>query len=204
MHTLPLRAILRCVIIAVVCLCGMVSAEPPAAELPAPQQSAEAQPPATELCSLRSVVMKVSLLAALGVILALIPGTKMNIFENGVDIFFSCITSCLFCVLLFYDDGQNTIPLTNRVIGLMVLAVLLVPYALVANGGKIWTLLVILPARLAVAALVLVCGICFFLTSVAAASARGRRGIFSVSFFGLATLGVGKLIQHTTKSYRGA
>ena len=203
MHTLSLSAVLRYIIITVVCLCGMLSAEPPAADLPIPQQSEESQPPAMELSTLRSVVIKGSLLAALGIILALIPGTKMNIFENGVDIFFSCVTSCLFCVLLLYDDGQNTLPLTNRVVGLVVLAVLLVPYALVANGGKIWTLLVILPARLAVAVLVMVCGICFFFTSVAIAAARQRKGLFTASFFGLATFGVGKLIRCTTKSYRG-
>ena len=121
-----------------------------------------------------------------------------------MDIFFSCVTSCLFCVLLLYDDGRNTLPLTNRVVGLVVLAVLLVPYALVANGGKIWTLLVILPARLVVAVLVMACGICFFFTSVAIAATRQRRGLFTASFFGLATFGVGKLIQCTTKSYRGA
>lgn len=199
------RQLLRHLIIAMLCLCGFVCAEPPAeAPLPTQEQSASADtPPVVEESMLKSIAIKVSLLAALGIILALIPGTRMNVFENGVDIFFSCVSSCVFCVLLLYEG--ESIPLTNRVIGMSVLAVLLIPYALIANSGRIWTLLVILPARLVLAVLVLFCGVCFFLTSMAAAAGRGRRGarIFSASFSGLATLGVGKLIQYTTRSYRG-
>ena len=203
MRTHSLIALLGYLIIGIFCLCGVLSAATPDPP-PTPQQCEQAQPPASPLDTLQSLAVKGSLLAALGIILALIPSTKMNLFENGVDIFFSCVTSCLFCVLLFYDDGQNSIPLTNRVVGMVVLGLLLVPYALIANGGKIWTLLVILPARLVVAVLVMLCGICFFLTSVAMAAGRQRKGIFTASFFGLATLGLGKLIQYTTKSYRNA
>ena len=205
MHTHHLSAHLLHLLIAILCLCSVVSAAEPPVQPPPPaaeQQLGEA-PPAAEPSALQSVALKISILAAAGVVLALIPSTRMNLFENGVDIFFTCVASCIFCVLLVYDDGQETLSLSNRLLGMLVLAGLLIPYALIANGGKIWTLLVILPARLVVAVLVVACGIFFFFSAVAAiAGRRQSKGIFSASLFGLATFGLTKLIRNTTKSYR--
>ena len=198
------------IVAALCCLLCMAWGEP-AEEAPLPpaptEQSADAPPQDSqdsELSLLQSTVIKVSLLAVVGMVLALIPGTKMNIFENGVDIFFTCVISCAFIGFFLYDDAQHTFPLTHRVAALVILAVLLVPYALVANGGKVWTLLVIVPARLVVSLLLLASGVIFFISSVGMLANRRRQAnnVISASFFGLATLGIGKLIQYTTRSYR--
>lgn len=216
MHSHSTRVVLRYVFLALVSLCSLVwGATPAAASIPqsAPatvvhfeEETQDDQPASHEVQLLQNIVVKISLLAVVGIVLTLIPSAKMNLFENGVDIFFTAVISSIFAVLLLYDSAQHPIPLINRVVGMVLLVAMLIPYSLIANGGKIWTLLVIIPAKIVVSALVIICGICLFFISAISVVGRRRRigGLFSFSLFGVATFGLGKLIQFTTRTYRDA
>ena len=188
-----------CITALAVLLCGLMGCTAAAAELPLPAApvlcAAPAQPTATQMQLLQSAAAKLSLLGVVGIILVMIPRTRMCLFENVPDIILTCLVVCVFTPLLLYDSPHVPIPFTNRVVGMLILLGILVPYSLKANRGRIWTLLVILPGKL-LASLVAICGgILFFFQSYVA-----RWYIFSP--FGFLTRGLSHLLLLTTRSYK--
>lgn len=165
------------------------------------QLGARYYPAPPDLRKLWNITQKISLLALLGVILALIPSTHMHLFENGVDIIVTLIVSIVFAYFLIWQDQSNPMSLTTRVIGMVVCALLLVPYSLKANGGKIWTLIVVIPGKIVISTLTLFCAFIAMGYLYAAIKSKEGRGknIFHGSLYVLLTFGLSKIIQQTTK-----
>ena len=165
------------------------------------QLAARYYPTPPDLRKLWNIAKKLSLLALVGVILALIPSTHMHLFENGVDIIVTLVVSIVFAYFLIWQDQSNPMSLTTRIIGMVVCALLLVPYSLKANGGKIWTLIVVIPGKIVLSVLTLYCAFVAIAYLFAALKSKENRGInlFSASLYGILTFGFSKIIQWTTK-----
>ena len=154
-----------------------------------------------DLRKLWNIAKKLSLLALLGIILALIPSTHIHLFENGIDIIITLVVSIVFAYFLIWHDQYRPIPLTTRIIGMVVCALLLVPYSLKANGGKIWTLIVVVPGKMVLSALTILCmllTIAYIFTTIRNKKDRGQNLLYSF-LWGGATFGLGKIIRLTTR-----
>lgn len=195
----------------VACLFTLMCGAPSAAAADTPQRDALSEPqrereiqaeqPDDAQAShvVEIIAVKVSLLAAVGIILVLLPGTNMSLFENGKDIFLTCIVAAILAMLLLYDSLLHPLPFINRVVGLSILIALLIPYSLIANDGKIWTLLVVIPGKIAVLALIAVCGIFLFFISIIGAGSR--LGAAKLLWIPMSYI-LGKFILSTTRAYR--
>lgn len=158
-------------------------------------------PAPPDLRKLWNFAKKLSLLALLGIILALIPSTHIHLFENGIDIIITLIVSIVFAYFLIWHDQYRPIPLTTRIIGMVVCALLLVPYSLKANGGKIWTLIVVVPGKIVLSALTILCmllTIAYIFATIRSKKDRGQNLLFAF-LWGGATFGLGKIIRLTTR-----